>query len=147
MISALNQSNSQPVRCCTELDGRSVDHALWRPQELGTISGAYVSEDTIVPFAFARIELTDGMCALLSNTVHLIPRYIEENALNFNALPNLEALGTIRFVVLRCTVEEEGLGYSSNNDEFNLRDIGPIHERTKKAGGHCVSYAHICDTV
>lgn len=87
------------------------------------------------------------VCALPSNILYLISRYTEENALNFNALPNLEALGTIRFVVLRCTVEEEGLSYSSNNGEFNLHDIGPIHERTKKAGGHCVSYAHISDTV
>lgn len=86
--------------------------------------------------------------ALLSFSIrHLISRYTEENALSFNALPNLEALGTIRFVVLRCAVEEEGLSYSPNNDEFNLHDIGPIHERTKKGGGHCVSYGHICDTV
>lgn len=51
----------------------------------------------------------------------------------------MDALGTISFAVLRCTVAIEGLNYAQKEDEFDLHDIGPIHERAKKLGGHCVS--------
>lgn len=50
---------------------------------------------------------------------------------------NIEALGTIHLTFRR--IKELGISTRTDSGYERPEELGPVHERTKKAGAHCVS--------
>lgn len=70
----------------------------------------------------------------------LVLTHRAEEAPHRNSPPNLAKLGTIQISVLRCVELNKVPWKKSQVHDFN--SIGPVHERAKKAGVHCVSCVH-----
>ncbi|EIW52453.1 uncharacterized protein TRAVEDRAFT_61366 [Trametes versicolor FP-101664 SS1] len=97
------------------MDGRKVGKTAHRPVATGRMDGARETSDTLRPFIFAPLVLTDDD-ALLDSGVN-------------------EDLGTIQ-------IEMKLVEYFSEAKKFSaihVPEIGSVHERSKKAGVHAVA--------
>lgn len=113
-----------------------MDSLLVRPGTSSMSTGAVVSPTSVRPFAFSRLNVADGelKCLLVSD---MCADGIIDDALLRRDLKKLEAIGTIRITVQRVIIKSVG-SYTTFKSEAG--DVGLVHERSKKAGVHCVSY-------
>ncbi|GJE94867.1 hypothetical protein PsYK624_110430 [Phanerochaete sordida] len=121
VIMRRNRSKVHEVSMKTCLDGRQMpSDSHFRRRSSRKMYGQRASEDSILPFKFASIKLTE-----------------EEGHVSSHKL-DLDALGTIEIRVLRT----EGKGkYATPIPIQDLaEDFGPVNERSKKAGAHCVAF-------
>ncbi|KAM5537619.1 hypothetical protein V8D89_008697 [Ganoderma adspersum] len=113
-----NNSDRDVLKFTVKLDGIFTKNKWSRPQENDSISGVRVGPTTMQPFQFSQLETTDSDDAL----------HVPANA----------DLGTIRVRV--CRVKLVSVKKQRPRD-FTLKfhSVGPIHERSKKLGAHCVT--------
>ncbi|KAH9854612.1 hypothetical protein C2E23DRAFT_57464 [Lenzites betulinus] len=99
------------------MDGRKVAAGAHKTTRTGKCSGVYKTAEQIAPFVFAPLVLTDDEAFANNNIISA-------------------ELGTIRVEMIRVQ------NFTSTQTPFYTRDvheIGPIHERNKKAGVHTVA--------
>ncbi|GJE94863.1 hypothetical protein PsYK624_110390 [Phanerochaete sordida] len=116
----VQNKSSTAVSCTVYIDGRLLNHVLIRPGLLQEINGARITPVVIRPFIFSRISVSD------------------DDALLHQDIKNLEAIGTVRILIRRVTVDETSTR-TRQCFNYETEDIGIVHERKKKAGVHCVS--------
>ncbi|KIP06364.1 hypothetical protein PHLGIDRAFT_30526 [Phlebiopsis gigantea 11061_1 CR5-6] len=115
-----NDLKEYGVLCWVKLDGRNTCIEWMDASESNCmIEGALVAENAVLPFVFSPILLTDDETA------------------RHRAIPDLHALGTIQVMIRRGKVVSKKPWTKPSN--VDLSNLGPLHERTKKAGAHCVS--------
>ncbi|GJE94868.1 hypothetical protein PsYK624_110440 [Phanerochaete sordida] len=104
------------------VDGRTVNRkGHSRPGKSGCTYGHRVSQDTVLPFKFTRLLLTD-----------------DDASSSGHPPANVDVVGTIEVPVRRSTSISEvkwprKLGKLRNN-------VVAMHESTKNIGGHCVAF-------
>ena len=59
-IRRLSSASDQVFSCHTQIDGRAMDRGIVRLGKAVTLYGADVSVDSIRPFKFSPLDLTDG---------------------------------------------------------------------------------------
>ncbi|KAH9951475.1 hypothetical protein B0H21DRAFT_719135 [Amylocystis lapponica] len=100
------------------MDGRLFDHTLTELGKTSASRGCYSSADTWRRYQFAKLDLTD-----------------DENIASPKA-PVSEDLGIIEVQIWR--IRDFKMNTSLHNG-IAATDIGPVHERSKKAGTNCVA--------
>ncbi|KAH8084348.1 hypothetical protein BXZ70DRAFT_1012032 [Cristinia sonorae] len=100
------------------LDGQRAEGGICYPGKKFNINGLPVSRELIRPFQFSPLTMLDDDAAPLNH-------------------PNMEELGVITVKLTRVRVV--GIPNQRPATYSNFNEFGPIHERSKKAGTHCVS--------
>ncbi|TBU34227.1 hypothetical protein BD311DRAFT_747369 [Dichomitus squalens] len=108
--------NQSHLRFVTKVDGRAVGGNRCRPGGKGLRWGVRTSTTTRQPFQFAPLRTTDD----------------EEH---MYALASHAALGEIEVSVIRIRAEYRSVPHTMGK----FRPVEAVHERSKKAGVHCVS--------
>ncbi|KAL7284379.1 hypothetical protein ACG7TL_001669 [Trametes sanguinea] len=102
------------------IDGRFIHSMVHRPGGRGTVDGLFCSLSARRPFVFSRLATTDDNLVANSDYVN-------------------DEIGTITVVVTRVTgfinVDRPQIAI-----DRNIAEIGPIHEKSKKAAVHVVSF-------
>ncbi|KAI0643770.1 hypothetical protein C8Q79DRAFT_153370 [Trametes meyenii] len=98
------------------MDGRVVARKAHQLVSSSLCSGVYVEPGTERPFIFSRLVLTD-----------------DENVVSTHTY---EDLGTVRLTMTRF----QGFEPSDTPTTVAASEIGPVHETSKKAGVHAVSF-------
>ena len=129
------------------VDGRRMQKMFSVPNEIrGSIRGVQTSDNAIRPFMFADIRTT-GMDyppfpIVLPCSGYTSSDYLDEDT-PFNDTPaDSDEIGTISVRIF--LVESWRIWGNSSSMKYKIQDHPPavINERTKKAGGHCVSYVY-----
>ncbi|KAK7678139.1 hypothetical protein QCA50_018932 [Cerrena zonata] len=105
------------VQC--RIDGRHMGSSMTQRHGSSSRFGVRVSPTQRLPYVFSDLVLVDDENVMIDNSV-------------------LSKLGTIEVIVTRA------IRLPSNNSAINWHphvpnNIGPLHEKSKKVGGHCVS--------
>ncbi|KAI0672342.1 hypothetical protein C8Q78DRAFT_1026488 [Trametes maxima] len=103
------------------MDGRVVMRKGHEKASSGTCDGMYVEPGMERPFVFSRLVLTDDESAISTRTY--------------------EDLGTIRLTMTR--VQRYKLLDIDAPSAAPVPEIGPMHEKSKKAGVHAVSFGDV----
>ncbi|KIP07268.1 hypothetical protein PHLGIDRAFT_425005 [Phlebiopsis gigantea 11061_1 CR5-6] len=117
----INTSQHQDMKCCVEIDGRDAEPSLLPHRCRALERGVSTGPDTVLPYAFSRIQLSDDDA--------LRDQYARQS---------VEQLGSIRIAVHRIKIGEVVVGKPWPTRAVP-QAIGPVHERMKKGGAHCVS--------
>lgn len=102
------------------VDGRKVNGKVNRPRGRGKRNGIRTSISTLLPFQFSELVMSDDDDLMTAEAV-------------------LQNIGSIVVSIVRIQPVHE----HDQIDGFQARglpDIGPVNERSKKAGSHCVSF-------
>ncbi|KAK7691534.1 hypothetical protein QCA50_004933 [Cerrena zonata] len=101
---------------CT-IDGRQINGTLCSPFASSSIKGLFSAEDKIAPLLFSSLVLVDDETFSSDSET-------------------LGKLGTIELQVIRV----HRTGTSPTALLATPKCIGPVHEKSKKVGGHCISF-------
>ncbi|KZT06460.1 uncharacterized protein LAESUDRAFT_759296 [Laetiporus sulphureus 93-53] len=101
------------------VNGQLVARELVKSYKSRSLKGMRICGCTVRPFMFSNVTLTDDDNVALAGTT------------------NADNLGVIEIRVYRCMTIGSGPFEAVRGVSFT--EVGPIHERTKKAGSHCVS--------
>lgn len=102
-------------------------------------SGAQVTHNVMRPFVFSNVVLTGKhLPSIPILSLKLSSHPDDEDVANPDE-PEYGHLGSIQVHLLRVVVHKE----QRWEGEMHYDDIGPIHERSKKAGAHQVLYVHL----
>ncbi|GBE80121.1 hypothetical protein BKA93DRAFT_747899 [Sparassis latifolia] len=118
-IAVINMRTDVSVSVNCYLDGRCVHGMLFAPGVQHISHGVYVSETDYRPYRFADLQVTD------------------DEAIANPKDPNYEDLGMIEIQVLRVRQ-----GKSVHANIGDTAESRPVHERSKKAGTHRVSFGN-----
>ncbi|KAI0325493.1 hypothetical protein GY45DRAFT_1330167 [Cubamyces sp. BRFM 1775] len=111
-----DESAKTVMSVAVRMDGRSVESKAHVSRPTSTLTGVLVSTNRIRPFLFSPLVLTDD------DTL--------DGAVN-------EELGTIRILMFRV----QAFVYNKDlSTDRRVVDIGTIHEKSKKAGAHAVTF-------
>ncbi|KAK7691530.1 hypothetical protein QCA50_004929 [Cerrena zonata] len=108
---------TEHLRVICRVDGHEIVRKLTWPSRSGCTKGIYVAADQVMPLVFSNLVLLDDDSLVQDSST-------------------TEKLGTIEMEVIR--VIRRGPSESSPSTDF--RGVGPVHEKSKKVGGHCVSF-------
>ncbi|KAJ3554593.1 hypothetical protein NM688_g3024 [Phlebia brevispora] len=122
-VSLFNHSQDTDLSCALYVDGAlTCRHLIWRGNRTD-ILGVDIDEETVRPFQFSSIELTDN------DGVATVPRNSRI----------VEHIGTLRCELFRVNVVRESRQeYVNYGIPIAMRDHMVLHERTKKVGAHRV---------
>lgn len=119
----------------SRVDGQSTDGIHCFPHKSGTIQGVHIANDELVHTAFSKLILLGTYCT--SAALHPLMNTLDDE----NLVPDstiLGKLGTIEVDAVRSIYN--GL-IEQRSTPFSIpKGMGPVHEKSKKVGGHCVSY-------
>lgn len=108
----------------------------------GLVRGVYISVNEQKKFIFSDLKLT-GTLAPVAPLIPDIYFAITDDEAAATKARSLEDIGTIKVQLWRCTTISTTTATAYSNDEANEHKQGPLHEKTKKAGSHVVTYV-IC---
>ncbi|KAJ3010633.1 hypothetical protein NUW54_g2425 [Trametes sanguinea] len=135
-------SSSLHISVQVYVDGRHARSAAHRSRRGGSVSGIREATDQLRRFRFSPILLTGGPCAAIlptdewtcrCNLLALAP----DNDAIAQPNPGNAELGTIRVAMFRV---QKYLLSDEPYKPLAVSDIGAVHERSKKAGTHAVSF-------
>ena len=117
------------------IDGRRMGRDHGRPFKEGSRVGVRCKQDERMPFVFSDLVLRGNHCFYPSLVLDYTSlQHSDDDTLDIDVLA-LTQLGRIEVTVNRTIY----LGHGDSTRYTIPNDIGPIHEKSKKAGGHCVS--------
>ena len=137
MLHWQNNSAHDVLRFTAKLDGTGVGAKWQRPHEQGSIFGIRVGPTAMQPFQFSQLKTTGEASQRRDAGAQFINVHLDaDDALH---APANADLGTIRVQVLRVQLFPVKKP-ESTNFTLGFRSVGPIHERSKKLGAHCVTF-------
>ncbi|RPD61428.1 hypothetical protein L227DRAFT_574493 [Lentinus tigrinus ALCF2SS1-6] len=110
------------VRFDVRMDGSPAGKRVCWPRKKGSTSGVRTGPETLQLFQFSSLVTTD-----------------DDDA------PNLDddsRLGVIHVTVFRISSRHRVRPSAPGHRHSEFRSVGVVHERSKKAGAHCVSLGH-----
>ncbi|TCD61469.1 hypothetical protein EIP91_008404 [Steccherinum ochraceum] len=105
------------------LDGQKVNRVVCREGKTGLIEGLRVGPGLLQPFKFAPLTLLDDD----SLPVHH---------------PSMENMGVITVQICRTRVSD-GPPRAQTNFSSEFSGVGPVNEKSKKAGAHCIGVGEV----
>lgn len=116
------------------MDGATLRSIILCPDNLTrTISGARAGANSIRPFQFATLLVTGRFLFVISSTSTLITRPDDESITT-----NMDGqnIGLISIQIFRAGLDGQS---SESSLDMSGHQTGSVHEKSKKAGAHCVS--------
>lgn len=139
---ATSAIKGQPKVVDVFMDGHMLEGVAFLPSSTGgTIDGVCARNNTRRPFMFAEIQTTGtGLSSSPSVLITLILHCSDEDDVPGGDHAKLEDMGTISVKVF--LVDSYKRSETSSRTGNPVRNLQPavVHERSKKAGEHCISY-------
>ncbi len=116
--------------------------AKWcRPQDKGSMAGMRISDTMLQPFQFSPLEITGepSLTKTIDDGLPIVDTICLDADDALHAPANAD-LGTIRVRVDRIELLSLVLA-PKDHQALTFQSVGPVHERSKKLGVHCVTCA------
>ena len=123
------------------MDGFDSGGSLVGPGRSGNKKGVVLSETSTKPYAFSKIELTGEFHDMMRGSQQAdLVCCTDDDTLLASSQKMSENLGIIEVKIYR-VIRGVPIPFTAGSTEM---DNQPVHERSKKAGGHRVSYVSEC---